>query len=81
MLLFGLSVKTPWQLLRGVVQGGAEVPGRCAAAFRAWSYGNPRLGAIKAIERWVSVRVLKKAGSRRSADHDRRRTTDVGRIL
>jgi hypothetical protein len=37
LLLFGLSVKTPWQSLRGVVHGGAEVPGRFAAAFSAWS--------------------------------------------
>ena len=33
MLLFGLSVKTPWQLLRGVVQGSGEAPGRFAAGF------------------------------------------------
>jgi hypothetical protein len=43
VLLFGLSVKTPWQFLRGLVQGGAEAPGRFAAAFRTWSRGN--LGA------------------------------------
>lgn len=35
VLPFGLSVKTPWQFLRGVVQGGAEAPGRFAAAFEA----------------------------------------------
>ena len=40
VLLFGLSVKTPWQLLREVIQGSAEAPGRFAAAFRAWSCGN-----------------------------------------
>jgi hypothetical protein len=28
-------------LLRGVVQEGTEAPGRCAATFRAWSYGSP----------------------------------------
>jgi hypothetical protein len=37
VMVFGLSVKTPWQLLRGLVQGSAEAPGRLAAAFRAWS--------------------------------------------
>jgi hypothetical protein len=41
VLLFGLSVKTPWQLLRGAVQGSAWAPGRFAAAFSAWSCGNP----------------------------------------
>ena len=41
VLLFGLSVKTPWQFLRGVVQGSAWAPGRFAATFRAWSCGNP----------------------------------------
>lgn len=50
VLLFGLSVKTPWQWLRGVVQGGAEAPGRLAAAFRAC--GNPAPGRW-ATERWV----------------------------
>ena len=35
--LRGLSVKTPWQLLRGVVQESAEAPGRVAAAVSAWS--------------------------------------------
>ncbi len=35
--LFGLSVKTPWQLLRGVVRGMRRSAGRFAAAFRAWS--------------------------------------------
>jgi len=37
MLLLWLSVKTPWQWLRGVVQGSAEAPRRFAATFRAWS--------------------------------------------
>jgi hypothetical protein len=41
VLLFGLSVKTPWQFLRGLVQGSVEAPGRVAAAFSAWSCGNP----------------------------------------
>jgi hypothetical protein len=38
--LFGLSVKTPWQFLRGAIR---EAPRRrgFAAAIRAWSFGNP----------------------------------------
>ena len=36
-----LSVKTPWQCLRGAVQGSAEAPGRVAATISAWSRGNP----------------------------------------
>jgi hypothetical protein len=40
VLLFGLSVKTPRQSLREVIQGSGEAPGRCAAAFSAWSCGN-----------------------------------------
>ena len=47
VLLFELSVKTPWQLLPGVVQGGTEVPGRFAAAFRAQSPGNPGSGPLR----------------------------------
>jgi hypothetical protein len=35
--LVGLSVKTPWQYLRGAVQGSTEAPGRVAAAINAWS--------------------------------------------
>jgi hypothetical protein len=45
VLLFGSSVKTPWQLLRGVVQESAEAPGRMAAAFSVRGrVGNPTRG-------------------------------------
>ena len=40
-------MKTPWQLLRGVIQGGTEAPGRVAAAFSAWSYENQGLTLLK----------------------------------
>jgi hypothetical protein len=45
-----LSVKTPWQCLRGAVQGSAKAPGRVAAAISAWSLGT-LLGALRATER------------------------------
>ena len=58
VLLFGLSVKTPWQLLRGAGSGKR----RSAGAFRRGVQGvvvwEPRLGAIEAIERWVRSAVL-----------------------
>jgi hypothetical protein len=38
-----LSVKTPWQLLRGVVQQSTRVPGRLPRRSWAWS-GNPGAG-------------------------------------
>ena len=53
VLLFGLSVKTPWQLLRGVVQGGAEAPGRVRRGVQGVVVWEPRLGAAGATERWV----------------------------
>ena len=34
-------MKTPWQFLRGAVQEKVKAPGRVAAAFNAWSFGNP----------------------------------------
>jgi hypothetical protein len=51
----GWSVKTPWQCLRGVVQGSAEAPGRVAAAVSAWSEV-ALLGAVEANERWPGLR-------------------------
>jgi hypothetical protein len=50
VLPFGLSVKTPWQFLRGVIQGSAWAPERVAAAFSAWSV-RTLLGAAGATER------------------------------
>jgi hypothetical protein len=51
----GLSVKTPWQCLRGAVQGSAEAPGRVAAAINARSVGT-LLAAIEANERGFGLR-------------------------
>jgi hypothetical protein len=51
VLLFGLSVKTPWQFLRGAVQGSAEAPGHLAAAFRSVVVLNFGLGPLRATER------------------------------
>lgn len=57
MLLFGLSVKTPWQCLQGAIQGSAEAPGRFAATISAWSVGTV-LGAVEATERWFGLRAF-----------------------
>jgi predicted transcriptional regulator len=48
-------VKTPWQCLRGAVQGSAEAPGRFAAAFSAWSEVTV-LRAVEATARWFGLR-------------------------
>jgi hypothetical protein len=45
-------VKTPWQYLRGVVQGSAETPGRVAAAISAWSEGTLP-GAAEGDRAWL----------------------------
>ena len=45
-------MKTPRQWLRGVIQGGAETPGRVAAAFSAWSCGNLGSGPL-GIAPWI----------------------------
>jgi hypothetical protein len=51
----GLSVKTPWQCMRGAVQGSAEAPGRVAATISAWSE-RTLLAAVKANERGFALR-------------------------
>ena len=56
-LLFGLSVKTPWQLLRGVIQ---EAPKRRGVSPRRSGRGRvgTRLGAAGATERGFGPRAL-----------------------
>ncbi len=53
--LVGLSVKTPWQCLRGSIQGSAESPRRVSAAINAWSVGDP-LGAAEGDRAWLRRR-------------------------
>jgi predicted transcriptional regulator len=47
-------VKTPWQCLRGAVQGSAEAPGRVAAAIGAGSLSP--LGAAEGDRAWLRPR-------------------------
>jgi hypothetical protein len=62
-----LSVKTPWQWLRGVVQEGADAPEHGAAAVQAWS-SEPLLAAQSASERSIQpVRFNRRNGP--AADH------------
>ena len=74
VLLFGLSVKTPWQSLREVIQGSAEAPARAVAAFSAWSCENSGLRPL--------VRTSAGFGPLRSdAQRDRRRPRTASVVI
>ena len=60
-------MKTPWRLLRGVIQEGAE---RRGVAPRRSGRGllEPLLGAAEATERWVRPACLNTATGQASSD-------------
>ena len=62
----GWSVKTPLQLLRGVVQGSADSRVVAPLAFSAWSFGNP--GSGHSGDRAVGFGPRAQDGERPAAD-------------